>query len=185
MKINHNEKFGLKNISFQSSRSIQIEREPKIKVFPPSKTILKPIGSDIMIECDINALPAPTIKIVRENGSTENNDRFKTTIKTMGDGVFKASLNIKNAQADDSDEYTCSAENTHGLVKESGIKVIISQPTNRTESLMQCCKNKNVKPECQGICTFNVDLDFLMFDPQCFTEFDKLMSCGSDGSDHR
>lgn len=24
-----------------------------------------------------------------------------------------------------------------------------------------------------------------MFDPQCFTEFDKLMSCGSDGSDHR
>ena len=111
--------------------------------------------------------------------------RFKTTIKTMGDGIFKASLNIKNAQAEDSDEYTCSAENTHGLVKVSGIKVVISLPTNRTESLMQCCKNMNVKPECQGICTFNVDLDFLMFDPQCFTEFDKLMSCGSDGSDHR
>ena len=68
---------------------------------------------------------------------------------------------------------------------ESGINVVVSQPTNRTESLMQCCKDKNVKQQCQGICTFNLDLDFLMFDSQCFTEFDKLMTCGSDGSDHR
>ena len=74
---------------------------------------------------------------------------------------------------------------SHGTISESGIKVIVTQPTNRTESLMQCCQDKKVKLECQGICTFNLDLDFLMYDSQCFTEFDKLMSCGSDGSDHR
>ena len=45
--------------------------------------------------------------------------------------------------------------------------------------LMQCCKDSGVKNSCLGICTFNLDLDFLLFDSECIPEFDKAMACGS------
>ena len=44
---------------------------------------------------------------------------------------------------------------------------------------MQCCKDSGVKSSCLGICTFNLDLDFLLFDSECIPEFDKAMACGS------
>ena len=44
---------------------------------------------------------------------------------------------------------------------------------------MQCCKDSGVKNSCLGICTFNLDLDFLLFDSECIPEFDKAMACGS------
>ena len=45
--------------------------------------------------------------------------------------------------------------------------------------LMQCCKDAGVKESCLGICSFNLDLDFLLFDSECIPEFDKAMACGS------
>ena len=168
----------------QASRNVKIERGPRIKVYPESKSIVKHIDQSVRIECEVDAWPAPSIQIKRKKGSVSDS-RFSMVTKTIGTGLFKTTLTIDKAQARDSDEYICSAENVHGSVQEPGIKVLISQPTNRTESLMQCCRTKGVKKQCQGICTMNLDLDFLLFDSECIPEFDKFMACGSDGSDHR
>ena len=67
----------------------------------------------MFVECDVDAWPAPSIKILRSKG-TILNDRFKMVTKTVGSGMFKTTLTISNVQAEDSDVYSCSAENIHG-----------------------------------------------------------------------
>ena len=50
--------------------------------------------------------------------------------------------------------------------------------------VMSCCKEQNVTDSCLGICSSHqIDVDLLLYSPQCIPELDKLMSCGS-GMDH-
>jgi hypothetical protein len=45
---------------------------------------------------------------------------------------------------------------------------------------MTCCKEQNVTEGCLGICSAHqLDLDLLLYSPQCIPELDKLMTCGS------
>ena len=45
---------------------------------------------------------------------------------------------------------------------------------------MTCCKEQNVTEGCLGICSAHqLDLDLLLYSPQCVPELDKLMTCGS------
>ena len=55
----------------------------------------------------------------------------------------------------------------------------------QSNDMLQCCKTQGVKENCLGICSLQVDLDFLLYDEECFPDFEKFMTCGSDGSDHR
>ena len=49
----------------------------------------------------------------------------------------------------------------------------------------ECCRRNNVSSHCLDICSFSLDFDTLRRKPHCLPEFDRLMSCASDGSDHR
>jgi len=45
---------------------------------------------------------------------------------------------------------------------------------------MTCCKEQNVTEGCLNICSSQqLDLDLLLFSPQCIPELHKLMTCGS------
>jgi hypothetical protein len=48
-----------------------------------------------------------------------------------------------------------------------------------------CCVEQNVSSSCLDICTFSIDFDEILRKPHCVPEFHKLMTCASDGSDHR
>lgn len=167
----------------RSSRSIKIERVPKVRVYPESRVILAQEGQEIRLECEADAWPAPTIKIGRADN--QKYDEAEITTRTVGNGIYKTSLVIAQAQPKDAGDYFCSANNDHGTATENNIKVIVNDPRSKSQDMLQCCKNSGVKPQCLGICTFNLDLDFLFFDKECIPEFDKVMACGSDGSDHR
>ena len=49
----------------------------------------------------------------------------------------------------------------------------------------QCCKDQQVKEECQDICNFNYNLNFLVFDQTCYSEIDKIMLCGTRNFTHQ
>ena len=49
----------------------------------------------------------------------------------------------------------------------------------------KCCKDQQVKEECQYICNFNDNLNFLAFDQTCYSEIDEIMHCGSKNFNHR
>ena len=45
---------------------------------------------------------------------------------------------------------------------------------------MSCCKEQNVTEGCLSICSSHqLDLDLLLYSPQCIPELEKLMNCGS------
>ena len=159
----------------RASRTIKIERVPNIRVYPDSKTILKPVGAEVRIECEADAWPAPEIRIGKNNGDIV--DPVET--KTIGNGIFKTVLTIKDAEESDSGDYFCSAKNNHGSATEDNIKVVITNPTSKGKDMMQCCNDVGVRKNCLGTCTFNLDLDFLFFDAECIPDFDKVMGCGS------
>ena len=52
----------------QASRSIKIERKPKMKIYPLNKSIVRPLDTTIRIDCEVDAWPAPSIKIIRNKG---------------------------------------------------------------------------------------------------------------------
>ena len=169
----------------RASRSIKIDRVPRVRIYKDSKVILQPTGGEIRLDCEADAWPAPKIKIGKDGQTFGLDSHAEISTRTVGNGIYKASLVIRDAQASDSGQYFCSAENEHGSDSIKDIKIVVSEPSVKGQDLMQCCKDSGVKSACLGICTFNLDLDFLLFDSQCIPEFDKVMKCGSDGSDHR
>ena len=45
-----------------------------------------------------------------------------------------------------------------------------------------CCHEQNVSASCIGACSLSIDLDFLLYRPECFEDFNKLMFCASGAS---
>ena len=167
----------------RASRTIKIERSPRIKIYPESKTVLQPTGSNVRIECEVDAWPAPQITIGRSEKTLSDNVNYTT--KVIGSGIFKSVLTITEATVQDSGDYFCRATNEHGQSTENNIRVVINSPTQKSSDMMKCCQETGVKESCLGTCSFNLDLDFLLFDSECVPDFNKVMACGSDGSDHR
>lgn len=42
-----------------------------------------------------------------------------------------------------------------------------------------------MKEGCLPVCSFDIDMESALSNPDCYTEIDKLMACAADGSDHR
>ena len=168
----------------RASRTIRIERSPRIKIYPESKTVLQPTGSNVRIECEVDAWPAPTIGMGRSSNK-KLPDNTNTTSKVIGSGIFKTVMTISEAKVENSGDYYCRATNEHGQSTENNIRVVINSPTQKSSDMMKCCQETGVRESCLGTCSFNLDLDFLLFDSECVPDFNKVMACGSDGSDHR
>lgn len=54
-----------------------------------------------------------------------------------------------------------------------------------TNNVTQCCLEQNVTNSCMDACSFHLDIDAVIDKPECLNDFDKLMKCAADGSDHR
>ena len=84
-------------------------------------------------------------------------------------------------------EIATIATNEYGQSTENNITVVIDISISsylKSLDMMKCCQETGVRESCLGICSFNLDLDFSLFDSQCISDF-KVMACGSDGLDHR
>lgn len=99
----------------------------------------------------LGAWPAPNMKIGAYQSQFSQSDRFEVKSITVGTGVFKTQLLIRNAQVEDSGNFYCTANNTHGFAKEEGIKLIIQQPTEHVIIIIIATWIRDVQDKCFNV----------------------------------
>lgn len=80
-------------------------------------------------------------------------------------------------------DYFCHAENKLGSSTRAVSVRIRNTPA--AHNISECCVAQNVSSACMDACSFYIDIDAVKDRPECLFDFDKLMKCASDGSDHR
>lgn len=169
-----------------ASRKITISRTPTLSA-PASTSVTR--GNTLLLQCKVDAFPAPTMAIFRDSGlkdSIMSDDRISITAR--GDeedsATFYLSMKIAKVNQSDGRTYYCHANNTLG---ESSVPMVvnITDEPPPVINVTECCLQQNVSVDCLDICAFSIDFDMMIRKPQCIPQFSKMMSCASDGSDHR
>lgn len=80
-------------------------------------------------------------------------------------------------------DYYCHAENSLGSATRAVSARIRNTPA--AHNITECCIAQNVSSLCMDACSFFIDIDAVKDRPECLMDFDKLMKCAADGSDHR
>lgn len=80
-------------------------------------------------------------------------------------------------------DYFCHAENDLGSDTRAVSVRIRNVPA--AHNVSECCIAQNVSSACMDACSFYIDIDAVKSRAECLVDFDKLMKCAADGSDHR
>lgn len=169
----------------QASRKINISHVPIIQA---SGITMAAAGDAVILECRVEALPKPTIAFWRDpNGRTPVIDGPNYSIQLVADPEeqtkYTMRLIIKKISEADEGDYFCHAENAFGkTLRPVSVRLRSTQPHH---NVTECCKQLNVSSTCIDACSFHLDMDNIMDRPECMNDFDKLMKCAADGSDHR
>ncbi|XP_046969114.1 Ig-like and fibronectin type-III domain-containing protein 2 isoform X1 [Vanessa cardui] len=169
----------------QASRKINISHIPTIQA---SGITMAAAGDSVILECRVEALPKPTIAFWRDpNGRTPVIDGPNYSIQLISDPEeqtkYTMRLIIKKITEADEGDYFCHAENAFGkTLRPVSVRLRTSNPHH---NVTECCTQMNVSSACIDACSFHLDMDNIMDRPECMNDFDKLMKCAADGSDHR
>lgn len=171
----------------QSSKKISIHFAPKIQA--AGITVAHSINELIELKCSIKSKPAPKIMFWRDQEGrvpviasanydiTMTNDMNNPTAYTM-------ILKIQRLTMEDVGDYFCHAENALGSATRP-VSVRMRNMAPVTTNISECCAIQNVSRTCMDACSFYLDIEAIIDRPECIIDFDKLMKCASDGSDHR
>ncbi|KAJ2945396.1 hypothetical protein O0L34_g201 [Tuta absoluta] len=145
-------------------------------------------GDSVILECRVEALPKPTVAFWRDpHGRTPVIEGPNYSIQLLADPddqtKYTMRLIIKKIIETDEGDYYCHAENAFGKVLRP-VSVRL-RPTGAHHNVTECCTLMNVSSACIDACSFHIDMDNIMDRPECMNDFDKLMKCAADGSDHR
>ncbi|XP_074034870.1 Ig-like and fibronectin type-III domain-containing protein 2 isoform X1 [Leptinotarsa decemlineata] len=169
----------------QASRKITISHGPHIQASGITMTTL---GDSVTLECKVEAQPEPKMIFWRnheERSPVIQGGKYDISTRPMKDEVDKyvMQLTIKQIQDADVGEYYCHAENAFGSsTKPVSVRIRSLAAYN---NVTQCCIEQNVTSFCMDACTLYLDIDAVIDKPECIQDFDKLMKCAADGSDHR
>lgn len=169
----------------QTSKKISINFAPKIQA---SGITFASLGDTVELKCLIKSKPIPKTVFWRDHEGrvpviqsanyemTMMNDIYDPTSYTMV-------LKIMRLAAEDVGDYFCHAENALGSVTTAvSVRMRNSAPVT---NISECCAVQNVSSACMGACSFYLDIEAIIDKAECIGDFDKLMKCASDGSDHR
>ncbi|XP_069682864.1 Ig-like and fibronectin type-III domain-containing protein 1 isoform X1 [Periplaneta americana] len=169
----------------QASRKITISHQPHITA---SGITMAAQGDSVVLECTVDAHPEPKMMFWRDhNGRVPviQGGKYDINIQPAKDEEAKyiMHLTIHKISETDEGEYFCHAENAFG----SGTQPVSVRIRNvaATNNVTQCCIEQNVTSGCMDACSFYLDIDAVIDKPECINDFDKLMKCAADGSDHR
>lgn len=169
----------------QASRKISISHVPHVTA---SVITVAALGDSVVLECKVEAYPEPKMLFWRDKSGRipviqggKYNIQVQLSKDMETEYVMRLTIN-KIADTDEGD-YFCHAENAFG----SGTQPVSVRIRNvaATNNVTQCCIEQNVTSGCMEACSFYLDIDAVIDKPQCINDFDKLMKCAADGSDHR
>lgn len=97
--------------------------------------------------------------------------------------LYTMTLHVEKITSQEVGDYFCHAENALGSsTRAVSVRIRQTAPAN---NISECCMAQNVSSSCMGACSFYVDIEAVIDRPECISDFDKLMKCAADGSDHR
>ncbi|XP_019771440.1 Ig-like and fibronectin type-III domain-containing protein 2 isoform X3 [Dendroctonus ponderosae] len=169
----------------QASRKITISHLPQINA---SGITMATIGDSVTLECRVEATPEPKMIFWRNHEDRTpvvQGGKYDIEILKAKDAEDKYIMHLTLKQITDLDvgEYYCHAENAFGSATQP-VSVRIRNIAT-INNVTQCCMEQNVSSTCMDACSFHLDIDAVIDKPACIPEFDKLMKCAADGSDHR
>lgn len=169
----------------QASRKITISHVPHIQA---SGITMAALGDSVTLECKVDAHPEPKMmfwKNHEERKPVIQGGKYDISITQVKDEEDKHIMHLTIHKISDVDvgEYYCHAENAFGSATQP-VSVRIRNIA-ATHNVTQCCIEQNVTSTCMDACSFYLDIDAVIDKPECINDFDKLMKCAADGSDHR
>lgn len=147
------------------------------------------IGDEIELRCTVDSKPAPKTIFWREKDGRVpviNGGNYFISVKANESrpSIYTMSLRISKLQANDVGDYFCHADNPFGATT-TPVSVRIRNTPALNHNVSECCAAQNVSMACRSACSYYVDFDAIADRPECIVDFDKLMRCAADGSDHR
>ncbi|XP_049803084.1 Ig-like and fibronectin type-III domain-containing protein 1 isoform X1 [Schistocerca nitens] len=169
----------------QASRKITISHPPQITA---SGITMAGLGDSVVLECTIDAHPEPKTMFWRDHSGRVpviQGGKYNINVQPVKDEEDKyiMQLTIHKIGSEDEGDYFCHAENAFGS-KTRPVSVRIRNVA-ASNNVTQCCIEQNVTSSCMVACSFYLDIDAVIDKPECINDFDKLMKCAADGSDHR
>ncbi|KAJ1522116.1 hypothetical protein ONE63_002427 [Megalurothrips usitatus] len=169
----------------QASKRIVISHGPTIAAAGITMAVL---GDTVDLECTVDAQPEPKMLFWKDASGwmpVIQGGQYNIAVNRVRDEESKwtMKLTINKIKETDEGEYYCHAENAFGTSTQP-VSVRIRNVA-ATNNVTQCCMEQNVSSSCMDACSFFLDIDAVIDRPACINEFDKLMKCAADGSDHR
>ncbi|KAH8270054.1 hypothetical protein KR018_003173 [Drosophila ironensis] len=173
-------------VPMQATRRVNICYPPKIQA---AGITVASIGDEIELRCTVDSKPAPKTFFWREKDGRVpviNGGNYFISVKSNESrpSIYTMSLRISKLQANDVGDYFCHAENPFGATT-TPVSVRIRNTPALNHNVSSCCEAQNVSLSCRSACSYYVDFDAIADRPECIVDFDKLMRCAADGSDHR
>lgn len=146
------------------------------------------VGDSVKLECKVDAHPEPKMLFWRsheERTPVIQGGKYDISVGPVKEEEDKYVMHLTINQISDMDvgDYFCHAENAFGSATQP-VSVRIRNVA-ATNNVTQCCMEQNVTSPCMIACSFYLDIDSVIDKPECINDFDKLMKCAADGSDHR
>lgn len=169
----------------QASKRIVISHGPTIAAAGITMAVL---GDTVDLECTVEAQPEPKMLFWKDKSGWApviQGGQYNIAVNRVRDEESKWTMKLTINKIKDTDEgdYFCHAENAFGQSTQP-VSVRIRNVA-ATNNVTQCCMEQNVSSSCMDACSFYLDIDAIIEKPACVNEFDKLMKCAADGSDHR
>ncbi|EDW26268.1 GL24598 [Drosophila persimilis] len=173
-------------VPMQATRRVNICYPPKIQA---AGITVASLGDEIELRCTVDSKPAPKTIFWREKDGRVpviNGGNYFISVKANESrpSIYTMSLRINKLQANDVGDYFCHAENPFGDTT-TPVSVRIRNTPALNHNVSACCAEQNVSLACRSACSYYVDFDAIADQPECIVDFDKLMRCAADGSDHR
>lgn len=145
-------------------------------------------GDTVTLECLVDSHPDPKLMFWKDFAARVpiiKGPKYDMSFTRNAEDEDKwiMQLTIKNIEDADGGEYYCHAENGFGNATQAVSVRLRNMPS--VTNVTQCCVEQNVTSACMDACSFYLDIDAVINKIECIGDFDKLMKCAADGSDHR
>ncbi|XP_058124562.1 Ig-like and fibronectin type-III domain-containing protein 1 [Anopheles ziemanni] len=172
-------------IPMQAAKKVNISFAPRIQA---SGILVASMGDSVDLKCTIRARPIPKTMFWRDHDGRVpviqgGNYVMSMTNDVDDNALYVMTLTINKLSPQDVGDYFCHAENALG----SSTRAVSVRIRNTAASFntSECCVAQNVSSACMSACSFYIDIESVIDRPECIVDFDKLMRCAADGSDHR